>query len=245
MTSFYNLIWRRGDSVLNLPVGLATSVVSSSESDTLVCDNCRKTPEKKGQKILKQKYVCQNCEEEFTSVGMIKMRFDAKNKVLYSVDEKRQFLQSELDREIEVKSEVPLTKIATNHIEIINAFSPLEIYSNDNAKFKQAIGEIWLFLSRKEVALLIEAKYRGDNFLGYIIATDTGKLVLVKLKDDKLIKQPYTTSNIPIAYTPLNFTSVKAEKEKEFITAIKEGRKLEIVERKQEIVPIISQDFFK
>jgi hypothetical protein len=67
-SSFYNLIWRREDNVLNLPVGMATSVKSDSESDTLVCD-CGKTRSSWTSEVIKMKecgnFICWKCEKEY------------------------------------------------------------------------------------------------------------------------------------------------------------------------------------
>jgi transcription elongation factor Elf1 len=242
MTATYNLIWKRGANTMNLPVGLATSVKSQYESDTLVCD-CGAKPAKKGEKVVRQKYECQACGKEFSSIGMIKNRFSYANQVVYNSDEKHDFLKTALDREIEVRSEVPLESAVAQHVELFNATNTLEIFSNDSEKFKQAVLQIWSFLNKKGIALLAEVNYRGDNFVGYIIAASTGKLVLVKLRDEKLIKSSYSTSGIPVSYKPLNFVSVKAQKEEQFIRVAKTG-KLPKPKAKIAMKPVISEKFF-
>ena len=174
---------------------------------------------------------------------MIKKRYNYANGVLYETEQKRAYLETELDRELEVKKEVPLTEVIENHVEILNAFNPLEIYSNDSDKFKQTVLQIWTFLKEKKIALLVEANYRGDNFLGYIIATNTGKLVISKLNDDKLIKSPYSIAGAPVKFSLTNFVSERTKKEQDFIDAIKNGKKLP-QKKKVEVKPIISENFF-
>lgn len=244
-TASYNFIWQRNGQTSMFPVGLATSVSGLYDSDTLVCENCKTIPEKKGQKIVKQQYQCSECAKLYSSIGFVKLRYNRKGNVVYNTDEKKQFLETLLDREIEVRQEVPLEQILLNHAEILNGFNPLEIFSNDNEKCKATIRQVWTFLSEKKVGLLVEAKYRGDNFLGYVLATTTGKLILTKLKDDKLIKNPYNTSKLPNTYQALEFVSVKQEKEQQFIQAKAQGIELEIPKPKEEVVqPIIAENFF-
>lgn len=241
--STYNLIWKRGKNVMTLPVGLATSVRSEYGSDKLVCD-CGTLPEGKSETVVKQKYTCTSCGKEFSSIGMIKKRYNYESGVLYETEQKHAFLETELDRDIEVKKEVPLEEVIENHVEILNAFNPLEIYSNDSDKFKQTVVQIWNFLKTKKIALLVEANYRGDNFLGYVIATNTGKLVVSKLNDDKLIKSPYSIAGVPVKFSLTNFVSERTKKEAEFIDSIKKGRKLQ-QKKKAEVKPIISDTFFE
>jgi len=240
--STYNLLWKRGKNVLTLPVGLATSVRGDYQSDKLICD-CGALPEGKSETVVKQKYECTRCGKQYSSIGMIKNRFNYAEGVTYQTEEKHQFLETELDRELEVKNEVPLADVLENHAEILNAMNPLEIYSNDSDKFKQTVVQIWNFLKQKKVALLVECNYRGDNFMGYIIATNTGKLIVSKLNDDKNIKSPYSVAGVPVKFNLLNFVSEKTKKEAQFIDAIKKGKRLP-KKVKVEVKPIISEAFF-
>lgn len=240
-SSPYILIWQRQNNLLNLPVGLATSVSDMHESDTLICDECGKIPEMKDQKVLQQRYECSNCKKMYHSIGYIKKRYSRRHDIVYDTDEKRAFLEMALDREIVVIKEVPIDEAVSRHAELFNAFNSLEIFSNDSEKFKQAIQQIHKFLYEK-TALLCEANYRGDNFMGYIIATENGKLILVKLKDEKTLKIPYQV-NAYGTMTLMDFVSKKTQKEAEFYEFIKSGQK-PIIEKKKEIVPIISENFF-
>lgn len=239
----YNLIWKRANSLLNIPIGLATSVKSQYESDTLICD-CGTLPKNKTDKVVKQKYVCLKCSKEYNSIGFVSKRFNAKDKIVYDSKEKAEFLKLQLDKEVNVLKEVSIFDAVTHHIEIINAINPLEIFSNDNEKFKTAIFQIWTFLNSQKLALLCEVKYRGDNFIGYIIATTTGKLILVKLKDESLIKNPYNASKLPSMYDSLNFSSLKKQKEKEFIELIKSGKIIDKKPIEQKVESVISEGFF-
>jgi len=227
-----------------LPISLATSVRASYQSDTLICDECQAIPNLRSEKIVKQKYECSSCGKTFNSIGMLKKRYNWENEQLYDTDAKRDFLEIEIDKEVVVLKEVLLTEAVEQDIEILNAFHTLEVFCNDSDKYIATIQAIWSYLRTNKMTLQVEAKYRGDNFLGYIIATTTGKLVLAKLDEQKNIKTPYQKDNPPITATLYDFISLKKQKEQEFFECLKTGE-MPMPVQKEVIKPIICENFFR
>lgn len=232
----YSLIWKRKSGIATIPIQLATSVKPIYFSDSLVCDRCN-------EDTLKQQYVCSNCGCVYSSIGFIKKRKNKRHNIIYDIEEKRNYLMSELDRIIEVKDEINLSDALLNYGELFNAFNPLEVFNNDTDIGKEAIRQIYNFLKEKSLSLLVEANYRGNNFLSLIIPANTGKLILIPLKDENLLKEPYNISFLDKEYKKSGFTSIKKQKEDEFYYAKINGFKLEIKKIKEQPKLIISEDF--
>lgn len=237
----YYLVYKKGNNVLNLPVSLATSVSSVGSSDSLVCEKCNTAN-------LKQRYECNSCGKLYGSIGMIKQRFNKEHQLVYNVDTKKDFLDVSIDRVIEVVQEVPLTDVVQTNIEQLNSFGPLEVFNNDNESFKATIVQLWRFLQDASIALYVKAGYRGDQWFGYIVATDSGKIVLSKLTDSNRVKNPYQVDGDAII-TPTvslggNTISLRNRLEAEFFERLKKGEELPKPKVKEEAKPVIPEGFF-
>lgn len=237
-TNPYMLVWKRGSNLMNLPIGLATSVKGEGKSDKLVCDGCNAT-------TLKQRYECEGCGKIFSSIGMVKQRHSEDWGVNYDIEEKRDFLTVSIERTVEVLGEVPLGEVMKSDIEILNATNTLEVFSNDREIYQKTIQQVWQFLMQQGVALKVKVGHRGDQWLGYLMATYSGKIVITKLLDEESIKQPYQVDNPPITRQISSESfSRKAQLETEFYTLKSEGKPIERKEVEQVITPIIAENFF-
>jgi len=116
----------------------------------LICSYC--------EADLQQLYKCLGCGQEFR-LGEIKKRRDEETGIVYTIDEKKQFLKQTIETKINVEAEINLEDVIPNV-------------------------ELW----RHRKALVVSFGYREKWRAGIIIPART-KLVLVELRDFRTIRE--------------------------------------------------------
>jgi len=230
-----NLIWKHregeNESLLQIPVKIAKSVSTSNWlSGQLICNDC--------ESDLEQIYRCINCGKEY-KIGEITKRKDRETGVIYDVNEKKVFMDMEIDRDIKVEKEIALIDIL-KYIELFNG-NHYEIFNNDR-KIKSYISKIHKWLYMKNIGLIVSFGYREKERSGIIIPTKN-KLVLSEFRDYELIKDskqegieaiPSDLDDILKAITK----DTMMERYIQFIQAKLEGKIIEVKkeEKKEEVV---------
>ena len=230
-----NLIWKHkegdNESLLQIPVKIAKSVSSAGWlSGQLICNDC--------EGDLEQIYRCVSCGKEY-KIGEIKKRKDKETGVIYDINEKKAFFNTEIDKDIKVEKEIPLVEIL-KHIELFNG-SHYEIYNNDK-KVKGYISKIHRWLHTKGIGLLVVFGYREKERSGIIIPC-RNKLILSEFRDYELIKDskqegieaiPSDLENTLKAITK----DSAIERYLQFIQLKMEGKEIEVKkeEKKEEVV---------
>ena len=156
-------------------VSFNCKIVKSVDKSTifrgrLICSYC--------EADLQQLYRCENCNKEFR-LGEIKKRKDEETGIVYTVDEKKQFLKQKIETKINVEAEINLDDVIPN-IELIKDF--YEIYGDNK------IVKIHRWLWRHRKALVVSFGYREKWRAGIIIPART-KLVLAELRDFRTIRE--------------------------------------------------------
>ena len=231
-----NLIWKHkegdSESLIQIPVKYSKSVDSEHfTGGKLICNEC--------ESELKQIYECVNCGKQYR-IGEIEKREDRETGVIYNVNDKKAFLSMEIDKDIKVEKEIPVSDVL-KFIEIFNG-NHYEIYNNDG-KVKGVITKIYKWLSVKNMALLVTFGYKEKERGGVILATGN-KLILSELRDYNLVRgrkqegieaiEDKELTHILKAITE----DVTAEKYMEFLHMVAEGKKIEVKkeEKKEEVV---------
>jgi len=136
----------------------------------LICSYC--------EADLEQLYRCKNCNNTF-KLGEITKRRDVETGIVYTVDEKKQFLKQKIETKINVEAEINLDDVIPN-VELIKDF--YEIYGDNK------IVKIHRWLWRHRKALVVSFGYREKWRAGIIIPART-KLVLAELRDFRTIRE--------------------------------------------------------
>lgn len=136
----------------------------------LICSYC--------EADLQQLYKCLGCGQEFR-LGEIKKRRDEETGIVYTIDEKKQFLKQTIETKINVEAEINLEDVIPN-VELLKDF--YEVYGDNK------IAKIHRWLWRHRKALVVSFGYREKWRAGIIIPART-KLVLVELRDFRTIRE--------------------------------------------------------
>jgi hypothetical protein len=224
-------------SLIQLPLKINKCVDSGfGIHGTLICNDCGKK--------LSQKYRCE-CGKDFT-IGEIKNRRDEDNSIVYPYQEKKEFLKTKVDEDINVMGEVNLIDLITN-FEFVKEFH--EIYSNDNPKAIDTVKKIHRWLYKHQRGLITNFGNDGKNRAGVIIPSE-GRLLLVELRDYRCIRPPKQKDMMPIENeVKETFALLSEDREPdlyaEYVEKLKSGAKIEIVsiEKKAEEVKLESVSF--
>ena len=221
-----NLIWKHkegdSESLIQIPVKYSKSVDSEHfTGGKLICNEC--------ESELKQIYECVNCGKQYR-IGEIEKREDRETGVVYNVNDKKAFLSMEIDKDIKVEKEIPVSDVL-KFIEIFNG-NHYEIYNNDG-KVKGVITKIYKWLSVKNMALLVTFGYKEKERGGVILATGN-KLIRERKQEGIEAVEDKELTHILKAITE----DVTAEKYMEFLHMVAEGKKIEVKkeEKKEEVV---------
>lgn len=178
---------------------------------------------------------------EYT-IGEIEKREDKLSGIIYNEEQKKQFMEYNIDTNMKVIDEIPLSDVMEN-IEFIEDF--YEIYNNDETEL---IKKIHNFLHKKQIVLVVEYGYLGKEKAGFIYSTGN-KLLLIRLRDNKLIKEPKQMElNTRVNGYTEKLSALTESREpqlyKEFLMKIQNGEKIEKpTEKKEEQPKKVEVDF--
>jgi hypothetical protein len=227
------LFWHRevdgSKSDFTLPLHIARSVNSEKTIGDAhyICNKCGTQ--------LSQKYKCP-CGEEYTS-GQIQRRVD--RDVVYFQEDKTDWMELIVDDNIRVIKEIK-SKDVIDNIELTE--KPFEIYNNDNSKWQNTMKSIHNFLNEKDIVLMVEFGFRGEEYGGYIISTKD-KVLLYALRDARLVKEPQqmglkTRANQHTETLMALTESKKPALYKSFLDAVEEAKKNKVELKK----PVIKKE---
>lgn len=193
-----NFEWRHSEkkdgnvkeSYLNIPVKVVNSVDSGyGYHGQLICNKCKNSVE--------QFYICTSCNDK-AKIGEITKRKDDKRELIYEEQQRAEFMKNEVDKTLKVVKEIPVDVSLFKKMERFE--KTYEIYNGDE-KVTPVIAKIYHFLERENVALVCEFGYsnrgKSNKLSGILIAGDD-KLLLIQLRDYRLIRQPKQLS-LPVA----------------------------------------------
>jgi len=222
------------ESYLNIPIKVVNSIDSNyGYSGKLICNEC--------QSEVEQFYICASCKDK-AKIGEILQRKDKDRKIIYTDAERKAFLKNEVDKTVKVIDEIDLdVGMVLRQMERYER--PYEVYNNDE-KVTPVIMKIYGFLAKKNKALVVTFgnSGQGREYGGIIIASQ-GKLLLMQLRDHRLIRQP-KQQGLPITVDEhiddaLNMVSESnlPDKIEKFLDMVEKGEKIEVVvaEKKQKI----------
>ena len=226
----YTFVWRHKEedkeSLIQIPMKI-TKVTSSGYGihGKLVCEKCSNP--------LKQTYKC-DCGWE-GKISDIKHRLDEENKVVYLYSEKKKYISSEIDSNINVVNELPLDEVFKN-FEFFETF--YEIYNNKS----DVPSKVYQWLTKNQTGLLVMFGYREKNRTGIVIPAKD-RLMLVELRDGRLIKDPKQEGINPSKSKIKSLLDTLTESEEPdayftYIELLKQGKKVEIKaeEQKEEVL---------
>lgn len=213
------------ESYLNIPIKVVNSVDSSyGYSGKLICNEC--------QSEVEQFYICASCKDK-RKIGEILQRKDKDRKIIYTDAERKAYLKNDVDKTVKVVDEIDLdVGMVLRQIERYER--PYEIYNNDE-KICSVIAKIHGFLAKnKALVVTFGNSGQGREYGGIIIASQ-GKLLLMQLRDHRLIRQP-KQQGLPIAEDEqstdiLNMVSESnlPDKIEKFLDMVEHGEKIEVV----------------
>lgn len=191
----YTFVWEKEGGAIVLPISdnkkdrKAVRIIKSVSKDfgfkaNLICPHCYENGFDLDDSELRQYYICSRCGHRYT-IGDIKYRRDKDFGVIYTTDEKKAFMSMKIDKEIRVKEEISIDNLLYN-VEFFEDY--FEIYS-ENERYATILQKIYKYLLVKKKALLCSFGYR-EMQRGAIIFPAGNKLLLVLLRDSRLIKQP-------------------------------------------------------
>lgn len=215
------------ESYLNIPIKVVNSVDSGyGYHGNLICNKC--------QNSVEQFYICASCNDK-AKIGEIINRKDDKKQLIYSEKQRAEFMKNEVDKTLKVVSEIPTD---------INLFRKMERFEktyevyNSDEKVSPVILKIYQFLERKNTALVCEFGYsnrgKSNQLAGILIAGD-GKLILVQLRDYRLIRQPKQIGLSQVEHNEtvdlLNNVSENPYPEmyEKFLDMVEKGEEIEVV----------------
>lgn len=230
------LYWKHGESNLQTEVKIKKSVSSDKGlGGSLICNIC--------EGKLSQQYVC-DCGLVFKKGEIKKRRGKIDEDIVYEEKDKNYFMDYKVSDIIKVTDEIPTSDIMEN-IEFLEGF--YEIFNNDD---NGLIKKIHNFLFKKNLTLLVEYGYLGSERAGLIFSTKN-KLLLIQLRDGKLIKERLQ-NDLEIRaneYTEkLNAITESRDTAlyKEFLNKIKNKEKIEKPIKTEQEKPItVEVDFLK
>ena len=224
----YTFEWKRENGYINIPVRIGKTADSKFFGNSkLICNEC--------ELPVNQIYKCDNCGKEY-KLGEIKKRYDAEFDVIYTIDEKKSFMETNIETIIKVEGEISFDDLLMNIYFVLDFY---EIYNNDI----DIIKKIHNYLFKKKIALLVTFGYRGEQRGGVIIPAKD-RLLLLELRDYKLIRERKQDDIEPISVE--NDEKIKAVSERKtkdtylkFVEKKQKGEKIEIKEKKEEKKKIV------
>lgn len=225
-----NLEWEHKDEnkthYLNIPIKLVKSIDEGyGYHGKLICNKCCSDVE--------QYYICSSCGDK-AKIGEIIRRQDTTTELVYEEQQRQEFMKNEVDKTIKVTNEID---IDINLLSKIERFEkPFEIYTNID-KINPVILKIYNYLKRENKTLICTFGYsnrgKSDDLGGIIIAGD-GKLLLIQLRDYRLIRKPKQENLPQVEHN--NVTDILdnvsenhyPEKYEKFLEAIEKGEKIEV-----------------
>jgi hypothetical protein len=257
--------WNHPKGYINIPVSFVTTIDQLEKGDIhRVCTQCRKeVVDKKGvvtetetplNTQVEQRFICPACERVHNTrdpkrkyIFMqreLKYKKDFDKDAVFMEAAEREYTKSKVKPVINVEMEVSLEDVTLNANFICGANK--EIVNNDES-FAPWVKKIHEYLTRNKKALLATFGENGKLRAGFIIATP-GKLSLFELYAGEQIREPVQL-NLECMENPI-LSKLKALSENttiplydEFITRIKNGESIEVVEKKEEIKPILEATF--
>lgn len=235
-----NFEWRHSEekdgnvkeSYLNIPIKVVNSVDSGyGYHGNLICNEC--------QNSVNQIYICGECGDKAT-IGEIKKRKDDKRELIYEEQMRAEFMKNEVDKTLRVIDEIPV------NIELLQKMEHFEktyeVYNTDE-KVTPVIVKIHGYLLKKQTALVCEFGYsnRGkSNKLGGILIAGDSKLLIVQLRDYRLIrtaKQQGLPQAKPIEILDTISENPYPELYEKFLDMIENGEEIEVtVQEKPKIL---------
>ena len=235
----HDFVWKHKEkekeTTLMFPIKIFKAVDSGWRPDThLACNKCENN--------LSQKYVCNNCNAEYT-IGEIEKRHDTEHDIIYKVAEQKSFMDSEIQQTIKVENEIPLEDVIPN---ILFVERQHELYNTDE-KYQDVVKKIFSYLVKKNIALVVSFGKSQKWRSGIVIATD--RLVLLELRDYRLIRHAKqmnieTAKNKSTDILRAISESQEPELYEKFIEKITNGEKIEVKE-KTKLEVIVNADFLE
>lgn len=222
---------------LNIPIKVVNSVDSDyGYKSHLLCNQCENN--------LEQFYICSSCQDK-AKIGEIIKRQDDKTNITYDVRERDEYIKNEIDKDVKAIDEIDnIYEILSFRAERLD--KPYEVFTNDD-KVTQVILKVYNYLLREKKGLVCEFGSKRGKAGGILFAGD-GKLLLIQLKDYRLIREP-KQQKLPqvkqdnIAEILNNISeSEYPELMESFIEKVKSGEKIEVTvkEKKKVVVEVPS-----
>jgi len=233
-TYTHSFIWKQDGNVAIFGVKIKKSIDDDKIlSGQLICPKC------KGD--LSQRYIC-SCGFSGT-IGEIKERKDKETGIIYTTEEKKQFLKTKVENTINVIGYMPISELA-RYSEILTGNS-LEIYSKQNEKY---IVGLYQYLLSKGIMLIAKVGYYENTITALIIPT-INKLIIKPVYDMRLVRSP-NQEGIPTIVSEFDMKMAeytkdnKIDLEEEFIKKKLNGEAIVVEEKKEEIKEVSEQPFF-
>lgn len=236
----HDFIWKHKEkdkeTTIMFPIKIFKTTDDNWRPDAhLVCNKCDSS--------VSQKYVCDNCNEEYT-IGEIEKRYDTEHETIFNVAQQKSFMDTEIIQNIKVENEIPLTDVIQN---ILFVDKIHELYNNAD-EYKDVVKKIYTYLLKKNLALVVSFGKSQKMRSGIIVATD--RLVLLEIRDYRLIRHTKQVNIEPVenqSTAVLNAISENHEPElyEKFIDKIKNGEKIQVTEKPKKEKAIINADFLE
>lgn len=206
-------------------------------SAKLICPSC------KSEKIT-QFYVCSNCGGQYCR-GELNLKKDKTTGLIYNDNLLKEYLKNKVEKKIDVKEVIDVKELIY-YIEYLQDVYEISI-END-----KILSRIWKYLMQNEKGLLCLFGWRDREAGGIIIAGATKKLLLIMLRDYRLIKHANTEANVIYNNSLTEKLNAYSENTKvnlinEFFEKIIKGEeiKVEIKEEKKEEAKVIADWLLK
>jgi len=223
---------------LNIPIKVVNSVDNDyGYKSHLLCNKCENNVE--------QFYICASCSDK-AKIGEIQKRQDDKTEIIYTVAERDEFMKNEIDKEVKVIEEID-NIYETLSFRAERLEKPYEVYTNDD-KVTPVVVKIYDYLLKNKKGLICQFGSKRGKTGGVLFAGD-GKLLLIQLRDFRLIRQPKQTDLPQIEQDSiaeiLNNVSESEYPElmENFIEKVKSGEKIEVTVKKKTKIVVEVPDF--
>lgn len=224
----YKFVWNRDGQKTVFPVKISKSVDSGfGHSSRLICDEC--------ETGLKQKYVCQECGEQYT-IGQVEKRKDKETDIVYKYGDKKEFINKKVKQRIEVIDEIQFDKIFPEFIEFVDTEKTLEVFSNDE-DYSNYVMKLREYLKLKRSVLVCSLGYYSKR-IGVMLIPSKSKIVAVPLRDGRLIR-PVKQKGIEIVERDVEEKLNEYSKDRnadlyeEFLKKVENGEELTVEEEEE------------
>ena len=222
---------------LNIPIKVVNSVDNGyGYKSHLLCNQCEHSVE--------QFYICSSCQDK-AKIGEILKRQDDKTETVYDARERDEYMKNEIDKDIKVTSEIDnIYETLSFRAERIE--KPYEVFTNDD-KVTQVILKVYNYLLKNKKGLVCQFGSKKGKTGGILYAGD-GKLLLIQLRDYRLIRHAKQTGLPQMEQDNISETlnnvseSEYPELMESFIEKVKNGEKIEVTvkEKKKVVVEVPS-----